>query len=134
MPPPKCSVHKTVGQAANEFRHELDAPNAGLTSWFYSTKPQGFTPWIYSSIGTMYLAFAIVGGALSMAVPMELQEPGLQFFANGHSYNALMAGHGRIMIFHDHGPRSSAASATCCAAHAQAASSNCTITSVGRGS
>lgn len=51
----------------------------------------------------MYLAFAImgglVGGALSVAVRMELQMPGLQYFANGHYYNVVVAGHGLIMIF-----------------------------------
>ena len=30
---------------------------------------------------------------------MELQEPGLQFFSNGHAYNVVVAGHGLIMIF-----------------------------------
>ena len=63
--------------------------------------------WIYSTnhkdIGTMYLAFAIIGGlvgsALSIAMRLELQEPGLQVFSNGHAYNVVVAGHGLIMIF-----------------------------------
>jgi hypothetical protein len=122
-----------MNSGMSSTRPTLGLPR-GSTQPNHRASPRGSIQASAPCIGTMYLAFAIVGGALSMAVPMELQEPGLQFFANGHSYNALMAGHGRIMIFHDHGPRSSAASATCCAAHAQAASSNCTITSVGRGS
>lgn len=69
--------------------------------------PWGASRWLYSTnhkdIGTMYLAFAImgglVGGALSVAVRMELQMPGLQYFANGHYYNVVVAGHGLIMIF-----------------------------------
>ena len=70
-------------------------------------RPWGPIRWLDSTnhkdIGTMYLAFAIVaglvGGALSVLIRMELQEPGLQIFANGHSYNVVVAGHGLIMIF-----------------------------------
>jgi cytochrome c oxidase subunit 1 len=67
----------------------------GMTRWLYSTN--------HKDIGTMYLAFAIVaglaGGALSVAMRLELQEPGLQYFANGHTYNDFVAAHGLIMIF-----------------------------------
>ena len=48
------------------------------------------------------MVFAIfagtVGGALSIAMRLELQEPGLQYFGS-HTYNVLMTGHGIIMIF-----------------------------------
>src|SRR5262245_66631202 len=68
---------------------------AGLTRWLYSTN--------HKDIGTMYLAFAVVagliGGALSVLMRMELEEPGLQIFANGHTYNVVVAGHALIMIF-----------------------------------
>ena len=51
----------------------------------------------------MYLLFAImgglVGGFLSVVMRMELQEPGLQYFANGHAFNAFVTGHGLIMVF-----------------------------------
>ena len=51
----------------------------------------------------MYLTFALVagliGGVLSILMRMELQEPGLQIFANGHTYNVVVAGHALIMIF-----------------------------------
>ena len=30
---------------------------------------------------------------------MELQEPGLQYFANGHMFNVFVTGHGLIMVF-----------------------------------
>jgi cytochrome c oxidase subunit 1 len=52
-------------------------------------KPQGFVRrWMYSTnhkdIGTLYLIFAIIagiiGGFLSIAMRMELQEPGIQIF------------------------------------------------------
>ncbi|HJZ32187.1 MAG TPA: cytochrome c oxidase subunit I [Hyphomicrobiaceae bacterium] len=72
-----------------------------------SDRPTGLTRWLNSTnhkdIGTMYLVFAIfaglLGAALSIAIRLELQEPGLQFFANGHAYNVFVAGHGLIMIF-----------------------------------
>ena len=69
--------------------------------------PYGFGRWLNSTnhkdIGTMYLLFAIVGGLiggfLSVAMRMELQEPGLQYFANGHAFNVFVTGHGLIMVF-----------------------------------
>ena len=69
--------------------------------------PYGFGRWLYSTnhkdIGTMYLLFAImgglIGGFLSVVMRMELQEPGLQYFANGHMFNVFVTGHGLIMVF-----------------------------------
>ncbi len=69
--------------------------STGWRRWLYSTN--------HKDIGTMYLLFAImaglIGGALSVAMRMELQEPGLQYFANGHMFNVLVSAHGLIMIF-----------------------------------
>lgn len=70
-------------------------------------KPGFFKRWFYSTnhkdIGTLYLIFAIfsgiIGGALSVGMRLELQEPGLQYFANTHVYNVFVTGHGLIMIF-----------------------------------
>jgi cytochrome c oxidase subunit I len=69
--------------------------------------PYGIWRWLNSTnhkdIGTMYLLFAImgglVGGFLSVMMRMELQEPGLQYFANGHMFNVFVTGHGLIMVF-----------------------------------
>src|SRR5215813_10823843 len=69
--------------------------------------PYGMLRWLNSTnhkdIGTMYLLFAIVGGllggTLSVAMRMELQEPGLQYFANGHMFNVFVTAHGLIMVF-----------------------------------
>ncbi len=51
----------------------------------------------------MYLFFAIVAGlvgaALSIGIRLELQEPGMQYFADGHAYNVFVTGHGLIMVF-----------------------------------
>jgi cytochrome c oxidase subunit 1 len=69
-------------------------------------RPRGLSRWLFSTnhkdIGTMYMVFAIfagtVGGALSVAMRLELQDPGLQYFGS-HTYNVLMTAHGLIMIF-----------------------------------
>ncbi len=69
--------------------------------------PTGWRRWLYSTnhkdIGTMYLLFAIVsgliGGALSIAMRMELQEPGMQIFGDPDIYNTFVTAHGLIMIF-----------------------------------
>ncbi len=69
--------------------------------------PTGWRRWVYSTnhkdIGTMYLIFAImsgiIGGALSVGIRMELQNPGLQIFANPYVFNTFTTAHGLIMIF-----------------------------------
>ena len=67
----------------------------GLGRFLYSTN--------HKDIGTMYLIFAIIagiiGGALSIVMRMELQEPGLQYFGEEHLYNVFVTGHALIMIF-----------------------------------
>ena len=68
--------------------------------------PTGWRRFVYSTnhkdIGTMYLVFAIIagviGGALSVAIRMELQSPGVQFFTSSQ-YNVFVTSHGLIMIF-----------------------------------
>jgi cytochrome c oxidase subunit 1 len=69
--------------------------------------PRGWRRWLLSTnhkdIGTLYLAFAMaggtVGGMLSIAMRLELQEPGLQYFADGHMFNVFTTAHGLIMVF-----------------------------------
>lgn len=69
--------------------------------------PTGWKRWAYSTnhkdIGTMYIIYAIVmaviGGAMSMMVRLELTQPGLQFIEDLHFYNVLVTGHGLIMVF-----------------------------------
>ena len=86
--------------------------------------PTGWRRYVYSTnhkdIGTMYLWFAIfsglVGGLMSLAMRLELAEPGIQYFhglaqmvygvdpdgaldAGKHMYNVFITAHGLIMIF-----------------------------------
>src|SRR5216117_523455 len=69
--------------------------------------PTGWRRFVYSTnhkdIGTMYLVFAIaagvIGGAFSILIRMELQEPGLQIFSMTHYYNVVVSAHGLTMIF-----------------------------------
>jgi cytochrome c oxidase, subunit I len=70
-------------------------------------RPHGLKRWLFSTnhkdIGTLYLLFAmaagVIGGALSIGMRLELQEPGLQIFANPHTFNAFVTAHGIIMVF-----------------------------------
>ncbi|HCI46452.1 MAG TPA: cytochrome c oxidase subunit I [Rhodospirillaceae bacterium] len=76
-------------------------------------KPGFFTRWFLSTnhkdIGTLYIIFSIIagiiGGAFSVIMRMELQEPGYQimtWFAEGgpgHMWNVFITAHGLIMVF-----------------------------------
>ncbi|MCB1532792.1 MAG: cytochrome c oxidase subunit I [Alphaproteobacteria bacterium] len=76
-------------------------------------KPGFFQRWFMSTnhkdIGTLYIIFAIVagliGGAFSMIMRLELQDPGIQFLMDsagnpdGHLWNTIITAHGLIMVF-----------------------------------
>ncbi|HUW80685.1 MAG TPA: cytochrome c oxidase subunit I [Acidocella sp.] len=69
--------------------------------------PTGWRRFVYSTnhkdIGTMYLVFAmmagVIGGLMSIAIRMELQNPGIQFFPSPHEFDVFTTAHGLIMIF-----------------------------------
>ncbi len=79
----------------------------------HDDNPTGWRRFVYSTnhkdIGTMYLVFAIlaglIGGAFSVYMRMELQDPGVQFMTNedgspdGHLWNMFITAHGLIMVF-----------------------------------
>ena len=70
-------------------------------------KPGFFLRWLGSTnhkdIGTLYLTFAIIGGLiggyLSFMMRLELGEPGMQYFANPHTFSMYASMHGLLMIF-----------------------------------
>ncbi|MEO5804933.1 cytochrome c oxidase subunit I [Devosia sp.] len=112
---------------ANAEATHLDAHGAGHDHHAADhghSDPTGWRRYVYSTnnkdIGVMYLIFAIVagviGGLLSGAMRMELQEPGIQIFhglasmvygvsgddaldAGKHMYNVFTTAHALIMIF-----------------------------------
>ena len=72
-----------------------DHTPTGLKRWLFSTN--------HKDIGTMYLIFAmiagVIGGFLSVMMRLELQDPGMQYFANAHAFNVYVTAHGIIMVF-----------------------------------
>ncbi|MDP6259641.1 MAG: cbb3-type cytochrome c oxidase subunit I, partial [Rhodospirillales bacterium] len=70
-------------------------------------RPTGWRRWVYSTnhkdIGTMYIVMAIIGAivgtATSVAIRLELHEPGIQFISDFQFYNVLVTAHGFIMVF-----------------------------------
>jgi len=81
-----------AGKAGAAGHH--DHPT-GLKRFLFSTN--------HKDIGTLYLIFAmmggVVGGFLSIGMRMELQEPGMQIFADPHMFNTFTTAHGLIMVF-----------------------------------
>ncbi|MBB6307642.1 cytochrome c oxidase subunit I [Xanthobacter tagetidis] len=90
----KAHGHSGYG-AHSDAAHEAGHIPTGWRRWVFSTN--------HKDIGVMYLLFAIVagivGGALSIGIRMELQEPGMQIFSDPQTFNVFTTGHGLIMIF-----------------------------------
>src|SRR5512132_2213387 len=69
--------------------------------------PTGWRRWLYSTnhkdIGTMYIVLAmiaaLIGGAMSWYIRLELAEPGLQYITDTQFYNVLVTAHGFLMVF-----------------------------------
>jgi cytochrome c oxidase subunit I len=84
-----------IAASIAQHAHEAHDHPTGWRRYLYSTN--------HKDIGTMYLAFAlmagIIGGALSIGMRMELQQPGLQIFPSPHAYDIFTTAHGLIMIF-----------------------------------
>ena len=91
----------TAAPHATRDTHAHDAHEA------HEHHPTGWRRFVYSTnhkdIGTMYLVFALVGGVIgglmSIAIRMELQNPGIQIFPTPHEFNVFVTAHGLIMIF-----------------------------------
>ncbi|MFC7737142.1 cytochrome c oxidase subunit I [Roseomonas sp. GCM10028921] len=84
------SAHDTHGHDAHNH-----APGF-LARWFFSTN--------HKDIGTLYIIFSVVaafvGVGLSMLMRLELQTPGMQFFADGQMWNVAVTAHGVVMVFY----------------------------------
>src|SRR5436190_2128785 len=82
----------TIAKAHGEDQH--DHPH-GWRRYLYSTN--------HKDIGTMYLAFALLGGVIgrimSILIRAELMYPGLQIFHETHLFDVVVTSHGLIMIF-----------------------------------
>jgi cytochrome c oxidase subunit I len=90
--------------------HAADAHHADD---HHDHKPGFFARWFFSTnhkdIGTLYIIFSIIagliGGAFSVIMRIELQEPGFQLMTwlnsggPGHMWNVIITAHGVIMIF-----------------------------------
>src|SRR4029434_4226389 len=91
----------TAAPHSTRDAHAHDAHDA------HEHHPTGWRRFVYSTnhkdIGTMYLVFALVAGvigaAMSIAIRMELQNPGVTIFPTPHEYNVFVTAHGLIMIF-----------------------------------
>lgn len=85
---------------ADHASHDHHVPGF-FTRWFCSTN--------HKDIGTLYIIFSIIagiiGGAFSMYMRLELQDPGVQFMTNpdgspnGQLWNVFVTAHGLIMVF-----------------------------------
>ncbi len=80
--------------------HHHDHKPGFFVRWFFSTN--------HKDIGTLYLIFAVIagliGGAASILMRIELQEPGIQIFQTlsddpGQFWNVVITAHGLIMVF-----------------------------------
>ncbi|WP_114377447.1 cytochrome c oxidase subunit I [Elioraea thermophila] len=79
---------------AHSDAHHDHAPGF-VARWLFSTN--------HKDIGTLYLIFsviaALIGGAMSVLMRLELQNPGMQYFADGQQWNVIITAHGLIMVF-----------------------------------
>ena len=83
------------------------ANEATATHGSHDHHPHGWRRWLYSTnhkdIGTMYIILsvvaAIIGGAMSVLIRLELMYPGIQFITDFQFYNVLVTGHAFLMVF-----------------------------------
>jgi cytochrome c oxidase subunit I len=87
--------------------HDHTADHAHGHDDHHDHTPTGWRRWVYSTnhkdIGTMYLVFSVlaglIGGAFSVWMRLELQQPGMQWMTDGHQWNMVITAHGLIMVF-----------------------------------
>ena len=87
--------------------YQGDAHAAGAHDGYAHGHPGFFMRWFASTnhkdIGTLYLVFAIfagiIGGAMSIAMRVQLMHPDGQLLADHQLYNVIITAHGLIMVF-----------------------------------
>jgi len=83
-----------AGSAAHAHDHHDHKPGF-VARWLFSTN--------HKDIGTLYLIFSVIagliGGLFSVLMRMELQDPGMQYLADGQQWNVYITAHGLIMVF-----------------------------------
>jgi len=84
-----------VEAMSGTITHEVEHRPGLVARWLFSTN--------HKDIGTLYLVLSmlsgILGTGLSVALRMELQEPGLQLFSDPGIFNVVVSAHGLVMIF-----------------------------------
>jgi cytochrome c oxidase subunit 1 len=96
-----------MSAAHHDDHQQSDHAHDGDDHHAHDHKPGFFTRWFCSTnhkdIGTLYIIFSIIagliGGAFSMLMRYELQQPGLQLVADGQMWNVWITAHGLIMVF-----------------------------------
>jgi cytochrome c oxidase subunit I len=91
-------LHRSPGDHAHDAAdHGYGDHRPGFVSrWLFSTN--------HKDIGTLYICFAIVaaliGGAFSIVMRINLMQPGDPLFHDNHQlYNVIITAHGLIMVF-----------------------------------
>ncbi len=83
------------GAVAGHGEHEHEHHPSGWRRWVFSTN--------HKDIGTLYIILsviaALIGGAMSWAIRLELTYPGIQFIDDFQFYNVLVTAHGFLMVF-----------------------------------
>ena len=84
-----------MGYGAATADHGHDHAPTGWRRWLLSTN--------HKDIGTLYILFsvfaAVIGIGFSVYMRMELQQPGMQYMADGQVWNVFTTAHGLIMVF-----------------------------------
>jgi len=91
-------LHRSPGDHAHDagaIGHDDHRPGF-VTRWLFSTN--------HKDIGTLYIIFAItaalIGGAFSVIMRINLMQPGDPLFHDNHQlYNVIITAHGLIMVF-----------------------------------
>src|SRR6185312_3895058 len=85
----------------------IAAMTDSIAAYPHPEVPSFWQRWLFATnhkdIGTLYLIFgavaAMIGGAFSVVMRMQLQHPGSTIVPDHQLYNVLITAHGLVMIF-----------------------------------